>query len=425
MQRGLNKFILPVICLVGAIATCPLSSFIVGIDMASATEALKIYYWFGCVFLLILGASSIEWKITRFRSILKIITMPMIIIASVEFASAIAFKSHYGQWSHNYHMNLNRFIFEPHPYLIGSLIKSTEYEREGLKYSHNSAGFRGEEFPTKKDRSITRVATLGGSTTYGVGVNDNETWPFQLEQILGSEFEVLNLGVPGYTTAENLIQTGLQLSDYKPDIAIYLVGLNDMRNFNVGNLQADYTDFHAPSLHSALGLCPTENIPSLATLKMMLILFQKSGLIAGCPNQNMHLTRNAHTGNDERALGVYRRNLESISSICRSQNIEVLFVPQILLEEVLKTGDYSWWIPFIPTSEIDDMMLLYNQELKQVAENSNYYFADNVTSHDWSKKDFVDMSHFNRAANQQFAEILATYVVEINSKSSGTSILDN
>jgi lysophospholipase L1-like esterase len=425
MQRGLSKFILPVISLVGAIAICPLSSFIVGIDVSPATEALKIYYWFGCVFLLILGASSIKWKSTRFRNILKSITMLLIITASVEFACAIAFKAHYGQWSHNFHMNLNRFIFEPHPYLIGSLIKSAEYEREGLKYSHNSAGFRGEEFPMRKYSSITRIATLGGSTTYGVGVNDNETWPFLLEQILGEEFEVFNLGVPGYTTAENLIQTGLQLSDYEPDIAIYLVGLNDMRNFNLGNLQADYTDFHAPSLHSALGLCPTENIPSLATLKMMLILFQKSRLIAGCPNQNMRLTRNAHTGNDERALGLYRRNLESISSICRSQGIEVLFVPQILLEEVLNTGDYSWWIPFVPTSEIDDMMLLYNQELKQVAENTNYFFADSVISYEWSKKDFVDMSHFNRAANQQFAEILAKYIVEINSKPSDTSLLDN
>lgn len=414
MTDKLKRSLAPIIFLLGAMVICPMTNSLIGIDMSSASEALKIYYWFVTVFLLFLALLSLPVKSSLLRNALKGITMFLLLIACVEFASALAFRSHYGQWSHNFYMNMNRFIFEPHPYLVGSLRKNAEYEREGLKYSHNSLGYRGDEFPIEKTIDKTRIVTIGGSTTYGVGVNNNETWPSHLSKILGSEYEVLNLGVAGYTTAENLIQTGLHMSDFEPDIAIYFVGLNDLRNVNVANLNADYSDFHAPSLHSALGLCPTENIPSLATLKMTLILFQKFGLIEGCPNQKMNVKRKKHAGVDERALSLYTRNLKSIVSICKDQNVKVLFVPHILLEEVLKTGNYNWWIPFIPNSEIDDMMSIYNSALKDVSLSTESAFADSVLNHNWTKDDFVDMSHFNDNANRRFAEILAKHVQALN-----------
>ena len=50
-----------------------------------------------------------------------------------------------------------------------------------------------------------RIVCLGGSTTWGHGVSDEETFPAQLEQVLRNQsddrpYRVINLGLPGSTT---------------------------------------------------------------------------------------------------------------------------------------------------------------------------------------------------------------------------------
>lgn len=422
-----NNALISICLLIGGLLTSPATKSIVGlgVDLSNSTEAVNIYFWFISIFLLLSSVFVASKKVRFANAVIKMALLIMIAFACIEFSSSLAFKFLYGSWCHTYYANPNQHIFESHPYLIGTLRKNAQYEREGLKYSHNSQGYRGEEFPKTKSKGKIRIVTVGGSTTYGVGVNNEETWPHKLAESLGQGYEVLNLGVPGYTTAENLIQTGLHLSEFDADIAIYFVGLNDMRNFNIHDLQSDYSDYHAPSLYSALGLCGTENVASLASLRMTLIMLQKFGLVEKCPNQSIRITQNHHTGTDSRALALYERNLNSIVAICESQDVKVIFVPHVLLEEVLKTGDYKWWIPFIPTSEVDDMMAVYNSTLKGVADANNIRFADSVLTHEWKTEDFVDMSHFNTTANQRFAKILESYILSSNSPADSTKKVTN
>lgn len=389
---------------------CPMLRSVVGMGLEDATIAVRIYYWLGSSFFFLLALLSFPGLPRWMEKTFKALMMIVLVALSIELASAISYKVLFGQWSHNQYMNLNRYMFQSHPYLVGSLIKGANHQREDLLYAHNSLGYRGAEFSKEKSRDKIRIATIGGSTTYGVGVNNEDSWPYRLGGQLGQEYQVINMGVPGYTSAENLIQTALQLSDYKPDLAIYFIGLNDLRNINVKNLEADYSDYHAPALYGALGLCNNENVPSLASIKMALILCQRIGLIEGCPNQEIKSGPKTHQGIDERALSLYQRNLMNIKALCDEQGIKVLFVPQILLEEVLKTGNYSWWIPFVPTSEMDDMMGAYNSTLKTVADSTGAGFADEVLNHKWKKNDFVDVAHFKGPANQVLAEILATEV---------------
>jgi hypothetical protein len=63
----------------------------------------------------------------------------------------------------------------------------------------NSRGFRGTAEFGRKREGTYRVIALGDSWTYGVVVNDHETYPAQLERLLnekgsGPRGEVLNLG---------------------------------------------------------------------------------------------------------------------------------------------------------------------------------------------------------------------------------------
>src|SRR5207248_966092 len=90
-----------------------------------------------------------------------------------------------------------------------------------------------------------RMVTLGGSSTYCTLVSDDETWPHYLGK--HRSCEVINLGLPGYTSLENLIQANLWFSELKPDIAVLYGGWNDLRNAHVLGLKPDYSDFHGPS----------------------------------------------------------------------------------------------------------------------------------------------------------------------------------
>jgi len=71
----------------------------------------------------------------------------------------------------------------------------------------NSDNFRGNEYEITKSNNTGRIILLGDSHTLGVGLNDNETFSFNLEKHLNDgssnkNWEVLNLGREEY----NLIQ---------------------------------------------------------------------------------------------------------------------------------------------------------------------------------------------------------------------------
>jgi hypothetical protein len=65
--------------------------------------------------------------------------------------------------------------------------------------STDSHGFRGREIALEKPAGVFRVMAVGECVTLGVGVDDSETWPAQLEALLrerlpGRTVEVVNAG---------------------------------------------------------------------------------------------------------------------------------------------------------------------------------------------------------------------------------------
>lgn len=123
---------------------------------------------------------------------------------------------------------------------------------------HNSDGYRGEKIPLIKGHNL-RVLCLGGSTTYGFGVNYSaETYPAQLEAMVNTAIlndsilsdvyegcEIINAGIEAGTSAEELQQYHFKYRYYKPDIVIVHSGVNDaeLMSKNTTHLQLDYTDY--------------------------------------------------------------------------------------------------------------------------------------------------------------------------------------
>jgi lysophospholipase L1-like esterase len=97
----------------------------------------------------------------------------------------------------------------------------------------NSQGFRGPEAPSRKPEGSFRIVVIGDSLTLGWGVADNETFSARLEQLLrdhfpGQDLDVLNLGVGGYNTRQEVTFLTRKLRILRPDVVLLGFYANDV-----------------------------------------------------------------------------------------------------------------------------------------------------------------------------------------------------
>jgi hypothetical protein len=87
----------------------------------------------------------------------------------------------------------------------------------------NKNGLIGKSYEEKTD-SIYRILVLGDSFAFGFGVEENETFSIKLEKLLNAgsrqRYEVINAGVPGYGTVDQLNFLKSRGKDIKPDLVI-------------------------------------------------------------------------------------------------------------------------------------------------------------------------------------------------------------
>jgi len=91
--------------------------------------------------------------------------------------------------------------------------------------------FRSGKVNVQKSPGVSRIICMGGSSTWGSGVGDNETWPAFLELIVrekGIEAQIINAGISGYTSFQVMIFIREYLLRYNPDAFILYIGHNDM-----------------------------------------------------------------------------------------------------------------------------------------------------------------------------------------------------
>src|SRR5438270_834071 len=82
-----------------------------------------------------------------------------------------------------------------------------------------------------------KVACVGDSITQGSGLQEN-TYPLQLQRMLGSNYEVRNFGVGGATLLEQGDKPYIQQKLYQdslafqPDVVVIMLGTNDSKPQN-------------------------------------------------------------------------------------------------------------------------------------------------------------------------------------------------
>lgn len=99
----------------------------------------------------------------------------------------------------------------------------------------NSLGYRGPAITQPKPPGSYRIVALGGSTTYGGYLDSYElTWTHKLERLLADDYgysqvELVNAGVPAYSSFETAVNFMLRAQDLDPDMIIIYHATNDVR----------------------------------------------------------------------------------------------------------------------------------------------------------------------------------------------------
>lgn len=132
-------------------------------------------------------------------------------------------------------------------------IPTPNFTANGVQ-QNNAQGYRGEAISVQRSANTLRVLFLGGSTTYGEGVNHaSEAYPAQLGLLLqqspafsNRQIEILNAGLRWGTSAEILTHYLLKFRYYHPDLVIINPGGNDPAAYTTLNYQPDYSNWRKP-----------------------------------------------------------------------------------------------------------------------------------------------------------------------------------
>jgi hypothetical protein len=125
------------------------------------------------------------------------------------------------------------FKKESPPRVVASEDQKLVYELNKKYAGINSFGMRDAEFDIDSIMGLYKIAVIGDSHTYSTSVkNMAETFPSQLENYLNQNIgqrtvKVLNFGVPGYNTAQELEVLKAKALTFKPKIVILQYCIND------------------------------------------------------------------------------------------------------------------------------------------------------------------------------------------------------
>lgn len=113
--------------------------------------------------------------------------------------------------------------------------EKTPHKEENTTFLVNTDdnGLRPPHHGVDKPDGVFRVMALGCSTTYGWGVDDQESYPAVLQRLLQErghdKVQVINGGQPGYTSFQGLWLWDQALKDYEPDLVLVGYIVQDSR----------------------------------------------------------------------------------------------------------------------------------------------------------------------------------------------------
>ena len=267
---------------------------------------------------------------------------------------------------------------------------------EGRSYQINSRGLRGDEVGQHKTKE--RILTLGNSCTFGWAVTDEQTYSHQLEMMLDGDYEIINGGIPGYSSVQGLRFLEQELLELQPDIVTIMFAWND--HWVAADRISDKDQEFPPQL-----LLDFQNqLSRLQSYRLLkkLLLSQLEVHPDSAWDRDSIVYRVSHQD--------FATNLIDICKLCTDRGITPILLtsPAPSLD---RYGHNRGWAPVVRFHQI------YCWQTRQVATALNMDLIDaemELNRHDGMYDDTRhDFIHFNAAGHRIIAGLLADKVREL------------
>lgn len=287
----------------------------------------------------------------------------------------------------------------------------------------DSKGFRTTKNIQYDKGDTFRVFAVGGSTTEQIYLDDKKTWTHLLQQdlsdSLSSNVEVINTGVSGLR-AEHHLATLKYISQYHPDLVIFLVGVNDWNKHIKSN-------FYNPVFFTRKTLDRTLLGQLLMEIKSYFMGIGDDQYERKVNGDSYTKKRNSlgreiiKSFRPESVSNFYKKSLLEIKNVCRKSSFKCMFVTQASGYKKGVTDDFKkgfWMTPphQAYTLIFDDMVYiadLYNNYLINFSYENDIAICDAANKLDASYDNFYDDTHFNTNGANNMKSVLSDCIKDI------------
>lgn len=297
---------------------------------------------------------------------------------------------------------------------------------------HNEQGFRGEEIERNSNQTKIRIACLGGSTTYSDGVKDyKESYPFLLQSFLGEmgqKVEVINAGVPGYNSLQNLKNYELRIKHLEPDYIVLYQGINDLQNRLVWPPEAFQdrpTVSSTPKKHRSTPLWSSISCIRVPLVMLKLIESQTSlEAIIEVPDTYVGDEYRTQLMSGNYPTDLFKEvSIDSILTINTARYFEIntrqLIVAaeqagsKVVLVTFVYSSDFEDIAPKLSRPEFQERLVEHNDIMRSLSEEFSLDLINLANTFEARPELFTNGIHFNAEGNRQRSRQMAIVLQNI------------
>lgn len=297
-----------------------------------------------------------------------------------------------------------------------NIFTAPEYK---TKIMTNSWGMREiEEFNLTTEKY--RIALIGDSFVWGTGVQEDERFGEQLQKLLGDQFEVMNFGVVGYGTDQELLKTKKDVVQFKPQIIIVHFFLNDLENIQAlkqyGKNKPRYTLENGslslggyPLIKEGFGVNPFNHITFLLAFLSERFFPPKEGHQVYMQELHINLLKKENTLIDVFALN--HMLYHEINKVAKENNSSVVLVNIPAVEQFISQEDLQEYFN-LSIDEID--VERTGKALEHAARDLNITYVDLypiLKKQGGIENYFTQDTHLNQKGNQIVAKEIYNSIV--------------